>query len=347
MALWMVRAGKHGEYEKRFLDEGKVYLTWDGLNHNLAKVADKAAMRELLSQVYPDRGKGWVSNNLGQIWGFSRRIEVGDWIVLPSKLKRSAIHIGKVTSRYKYDAKAKDPFYHSMGLEWFAQDIPRSNFDQDLLYSFGAFMTVCRIQRNDAEKRVKAMAANGWKSTPIGVEIVPSGDGDDGPEPVAADLEEIARDQIAKLIIAKYKGHGMARLVNAILEAQGYTTHLSPEGPDKGVDILAGTGPMGFGELRICVQVKSGDSPIDRPTLDQLIGTMQNVQASQGLLVSWGGFMNTVDKERATQFFRVRLWDQNDLIEQLLNNYEKLDDDLRAELPLKRIWTVATQDQQE
>ena len=56
--------------------------------------------------------------------------------------------------------------------------------------------------------------------------------------------------------------------------------------------------------------------------------------------------MNTVDKERATQFFRVRLWDQNDLIEQLLNNYEKLDDDLRAELPLKRIWTVATQDEQ-
>ena len=73
---------------------------------------------------------------------------------------------------------------------------------------------------------------------------------------------------------------------------------------------------------------------------------MQNVHASEGLLVSWGGFMNTVDKERATQFFRVRLWDQNDLIEQLLNNYEKLDDDLRAELPLKRIWTVATQDEQ-
>ncbi len=40
MALWLVRAGKHGEYEKRFLDEGRVYLTWDGLNHNLAEVAE-------------------------------------------------------------------------------------------------------------------------------------------------------------------------------------------------------------------------------------------------------------------------------------------------------------------
>ncbi len=137
----------------------------------------------------------------------------------------------------------------------------------------------------------------------------------------------------------------MARLVNAILEAQGYTTHVSPEGPDKGIDILAAPGPMGFGEPRICVQVKSGDTPLDTPTLNQLIGSMQNVQAQQGLFVSWGGFKGSVDKEKANQFFRVRLWDRDDLIEELLNNYEKLDDSIRAELPLKRIWTVAYSDE--
>ena len=76
----------------------------------------------------------------------------------------------------------------------------------------------------------------------------------------------------------------MARLVDAVLRATGYTTCLSPEGPDKGVDILAPE-PMGFGEPRVCVQVKLGDSALDRPTLDQLIRVMQNVQASHGLLV--------------------------------------------------------------
>ena len=75
--------------------------------------------------------------------------------------------------------------------------------------------------------------------------------------------------------------------------------------------------------------------------MDQLIGTMQNVQADQGLFVSWGGFKSSVDKEKARQFFRVRLWDQQALIDQILENYDKLDEDLRAELPLKRIWTVA------
>ena len=117
--------------------------------------------------------------------------------------------------------------------------------------------------------------------------------------------------------------------------------HKSPVGADKGVDILAAPAPMGFGEPRICVQVKSSDSPLDRPTLDQLIGTMQNMNAQYGLLVSWGGFKSSVEKEKASQFFRVRLWDQNDLIDNFLEHYDDLDEEIRAEIALKRMWALS------
>jgi restriction system protein len=83
------------------------------------------------------------------------------------------------------------------------------------------------------------------------------------------------------------------------------------------------------------------------PTLNQLIGAMQNVSAEQGLLVAWGDFKSSIDKEAAAQFFRVRLWDQDDLIEQVLVHYDELRSDLRAESPLKRVWTVAAQDEEE
>ena len=43
-------------------------------------------------------------------------------------------------------------------------------------------------------------------------------------------------------------------------------------------------------------------------------------------------------------FFRVRLWTQKELLEQLFAHYDRLDEDLKAELPLKRIWIVAAQD---
>ena len=201
-------------------------------------------------------------------------------------------------------------------------------------------MTICRISRNDAEQRIRHMAKNHWKpskASTIPTQTDPDIDDQEG----LTDLEQLAKDQIAKYLIRRFKGHGMARLVEAILQAQGYSTYRSPEGPDKGIDILAAPGPMGFGKPRVCVQVKTGDSPVDRPTLDQLIGTMQNVNADQGLLVSWGGFKSSVDKEIPSQFFRVRLWDQDSIIEEPIQNYDKLDEEIRAELPLKRIWTLA------
>ena len=40
------------------------------------------------------------------------------------------------------------------------------------------------------------------------------------------------------------------------------------------------------------------------------------------------------------QFFRVRVWDADDLIEAVFRNYHKLDKELQAELPLKRAWTL-------
>ncbi|MDQ6770527.1 MAG: restriction endonuclease [Gemmatimonadota bacterium] len=109
-----------------------------------------------------------------------------------------------------------------------------------------------------------------------------------------------------------------------------------------------GAGPLGFGRPRICVQVESGDGPVDAATMNQLIGTMQNVQADQRLLVSWGGFKSSIDKEVPAQFFGVRLWDQTTLIEQLPEHYERrVFDAFRAESKLRTHLTArqATQHQ--
>ncbi len=338
MALWLVRAGRNGEYETKFLDENRIYLTWEGLHDTLSDTKDKKSLSKLLLQVYPNEKPATVRNWTGQIWPFAKEMIPGDWVVLPSK-KKPAIHIAEITSEYINVIHANDPFYHYREVKWLATDIPRSNFDQDLLYSLGAFLTICRISRNNAEKRIKRMAKSHWKTGKESINEEKQATEDDVES--LSDLEQLARDQIAKFLIRKYKGHGMARIIDAILKAQGYTTYRSPEGPDKGVDILAAPEPLGFGKPRLCVQVKTGDTPVDRPTLDQLLGAMQNFNAEQGLLVSWGGFKISVDKEIPHQFFRVRLWDQDSIIQELMRVYDRLDEDIRAELPLKRVWTLA------
>lgn len=346
MALWLNRSGRHCEHESKFLDEGRIYLTWDGLDRDLSGVSSRDELQDILKDVYPNASEGRRRQNSGQIWGFVKRMSKGDWVAMPSK--RKTIHIGEITGVYTFDRKADNPYYHYRTVKWIETDIPRTNFEQDLLYSLGAFSTICQIKRNDAEARVRAMKTNSWKS--VGVKAKPAvGVSDDEvatDEESAAefDLEQIARDQIARTIYAQFKGHGLEALVEAILKAQGFTTHHTNKGADGGIDILAAPDTLGFGQPRICVQVKSQDSPLERPVLDQLVGTMQHVGAEQGLLVCWGGFKKTIMAELPRLFFKVRLWDQNDLIDQFLTFYDKLDEDLRAEIPLKRVWTVASHD---
>ena len=91
--------------------------------------------------------------------------------------------------------------------------------------------------------------------------------------------------------------------------------------------------------------MKSGSTPTDQPTVDKLLGAVTKFGATEGLFVSWGGFKPNVQKELAASFFRVRLWSQKELLEQLFSTYDKLDEDLKAELPIKRIWTVTSQSQ--
>ncbi len=43
-------------------------------------------------------------------------------------------------------------------------------------------------------------------------------------------------------------------------------------------------------------------------------------------------------------YFKVRLWTKQDVLENLFQYYEKLNVDIRSELPLKRVWMVAQQD---
>ena len=83
---------------------------------------------------------------------------------------------------------------------------------------------------------------------------------------------------------------------------------------------MASGGEVGFGSPKICVQVKTQYTPIDRTTLDQLGGVMNNVKAEYDSLVSWNGFKDIVTREEGNQFFKIRLWDSTDVIKELFDN---------------------------
>ena len=344
MAIWLVRAGAHGEYEQKFIQEKRVYVTWEHLVLDLSTPENRQVLIEKLTQLYPEEKPKAILNWSSQLWPFAHSMNKSDLVVVPFKTQ-PVIYIGELTSDYHYEPSGPSPFFHWRSVKWVGESIPRANFGQDILYTLGAFLTICRVRRNNAEARIAAMRANGWAPETIAAATQEASSIED-PIANATNLEELAHDQIAQLISARFKGHSLTRLVEAILKAQGYTTYRSPEGADGGTDILAGAGPLGFGEPQLCVEVKSESSPIDRPTVDKLLGAVTKFGAKEGLFVSWSGFKSNVQKELASSFFRMRLWGQKELLEQLFAHYADLDEDLKAELPLKRIWTVAAQDEE-
>ena len=67
MALWLMRAGKHGEYEARFFEEGKICLTLDGAGESsLVKVKNFDDMRASVKQLYPDDNPRKQGHTAGQ-----------------------------------------------------------------------------------------------------------------------------------------------------------------------------------------------------------------------------------------------------------------------------------------
>ncbi|MCF7855240.1 MAG: restriction endonuclease [Candidatus Pacebacteria bacterium] len=331
MTVWVVRAGKHGQDETTALEEGIAIVGWREFG-DLSNIPSVDEMRALHRKIFPDMKEQAVINNAAQIWAFVKRINKGDIVVLPLKTQ-SAVALGKVTGDYEF-RKGR----HVRSVQWVRTDIPRDAFGQDLLYSMGAFMTVCQIRRNNAAERIKDVMAG--RPDPV---LVKNKENVDEPEDIP-DIEQFAGDQIRSFISRKFKGHELAQLVAAVLRAQGYQLHVSSPGPDNGVDILAGRGAMGFEPPRLCVQVKSSDTPVGNEVLNVLRGSMSSHKAEQGLLVSWGGFKSTVQRELAKEFFSIRLWDSGKIVEAILENYDKLPEDLKADLPLKRIWTLVLEE---
>jgi restriction system protein len=332
MAVWMVRAGRHGEREDFALQNGVAIIGWDDLP-DLTHLKSREELEEVMRNTYVDKKPGAITNWVGQVWAFRDRIQVGDLAVLPLKA-RGEIAVGRVKGSYQYQSKNPPDARHTRPVEWIKKDIPRSKFGQDLLYSLGAFMTVCQIQRNQAEERIRGIVEG--KHVPAGEEA--------GDTTAVVDLEQMALDQIRQHIERTFKGHGLARLVEALLLAQGYQTQRSTEGPDGGVDILAGRGSMGFDPPRVCVQVKSGSNSADVQAVRELQGTMKNFGAEHGLFVSWAGFKESARKEARSHHFEIRLWGADELVEDLLAHYESLPKDLQAEFPLKRVWVLVPEE---
>jgi len=213
--LYLARA-RAGEDEELSLENNLAIIDRRDIP-SLEGAANFEAVAERVSDALPGANPRRRGNITAQLWTFAGVMQKGDLVVLPRRLT-SQIVIGRVNGPYEFK-EVNSELRHTRSVEWQQTDIPRTRFEQDLLYSFGAFMTVCNISRNDAAKRVAAVLegqSDPGPAMPTRMKTRESLATEEQAEAVP-DLVQMAHDQIVARIQSRFSGHALTGLVEALL----------------------------------------------------------------------------------------------------------------------------------
>ena len=192
--------------------------------------------------------------------------------------------------------------------------------------------------RREAERLYRA-----WKETQpatpeIGAETeVPEDDAGNTFE----EAEEAAWGEIRNYLTTM-PPYDFQELVASLLKAMNYhVLWIAPPGPDRGIDIIAHTDPLGTSSPRIKVQVKrQADTKISREGISSFVGTLGSQDV--GIYVSAGGFTAEAEREaRSQEQRRVSLIDLDRLVALWIEHSASLHDADRQRLPLKPIYFLA------
>lgn len=350
---WVIRGGRHGEDEQRNLEDGRATIGWREIG-DLADLKTRESIRQRVDEIFAGDHPGRQAIFAGQLWAFRDTIQKGDLVLLPLKSQPGRIAFGRCDGPYAFDPTADPHRRHYRPVLWVSETVPRSALQGDLLAMVNASLTVFNPSRNNAMRRLEAIVATGIDpgitaaSSRIGspgeTPVIASGDSDTVTDPASAPTLDAIKDEVRTFVMSHFREHEMTRLVASILTALGFVCEVSPAGPDGGIDILAGSGPLGFGAPTVVVEVKSEPGAVGSAVLRTLHSAVTRHNADYGILVAWGGVSKPAMAEFSHLRTTIRVWDGEALLDKLFDTYPQLPDSIRAQLPLKQAWVLEGDD---
>jgi restriction system protein len=158
------------------------------------------------------------------------------------------------------------------------------------------------------------------------------------------EAEELAWVEI-RAYLAEMPPYDFQDLVAALLRGMGYhVLWVAPPGPDRGIDMIAYTDPLGATNPRIKVQVKrQAGTKIPVDGVRSFIAVLGDQDL--GIYVSAGGFTAEAEREaRSQEKRRLTLIDLDRLVELWVEHFAQLDVSDRQLLALKPIYFLAPRD---
>jgi len=201
-------------------------------------------------------------------------------------------------------------------------------------------MTVFLIQKHRQvflEKAGLVTPKTGSGPAEESVDADEAADADDDTATVAVSrqAEMNTGDFVIRRIMSGMSGYDFEEFVAHLLECMGCTARVTKRSGDGGVDVIAHMDALGFQPPIVKVQCKRKTGQTSRPEVDQLLGTLGS--GEYGLFInlgSYSGESGQLDRNRA----KLRLINGEQLVELILEHYDKLAPRYRTLIPLKQIY---------
>ena len=230
-------------------------------------------MKKLYAKTFPEATKQSIATCVAMLCKFVNEIQIGDYVVFPSKSNRM-VNIGIVVGGYEYEPNETE-YVQQRKVKWI-KHLSRTNFTQGALSEIGSFMSVFKIKNYSDEFLEVINKKNNPKS---------NSEEDFTVAPTAEAIQDNTKDFILKELSKKLKGHDFEYFIADLLNTMGYRTTVSPQGGDRGIDIIAYKDEL---PPRIVVQVKSKDDDVNETTIQSLKGAMR--EGDYGLFVTLSNY---------------------------------------------------------
>ena len=323
----MIRAGAGAKLVDRFLEDNQVAIGWNDLGPIDSGVS-RQEIADRVSETWPSYKKGKVAIVAGQIYRFINEIQIGDRVVTYDPGRR-VYALGTIKSDVRFDPNINE-LARIRNVSWDAE-VSRDDVSVTSKNTLGAISTLFLLS-DSAAGEVIALAA-GEKTEAAETEA--EADTEDSIDAIRAQSRELIKDRINAL-----DPYDLQDLVAGVLRAMGYKTRVSAPGADRGVDIMASPDGFGFEQPRIIVECKHRTrSAMGAQDIRTFLGGRH--KDDKGLYVSTGGFTKDARYEAERASIPTTLMDLDQLVDAVIEHYEKLDSDSRVLLPLAQLYWPA------
>ncbi|MYB15454.1 MAG: restriction endonuclease [Chloroflexi bacterium] len=326
--IWIVRAGGGGVFADSYWEAGIIAIGF-ARTGDISHLKTPKEIMDAMRGEHPNVKDRRLHARASQLLRFVHVIKEGDLILTPIRDSRE-IMIGVCDGPYKYESGRHDNNPHIRSVDW-KKRIAREKLSNRARNSAGGAQTLFSMNEHRAE--IESVAFSQGQTIAANDPALLDDSEAQFYEEVQGKAEELISDKIAQMDPLDFE-----ELVAALLRSMGYFARRTVEGPDRGVDVIAQSDPLGFESPRIKVQVKQRNDRTGAREIREFIATLR--PPDKGLYVSTGGYTREAlyEAERAPQGISLTVLTGDEFTEFLLEYYDRLDPQAQSLMPLKKVF---------